>query len=151
MSLGLDQQQELQPLRMVSQKLDFVKQFCKINPHTPTAIILSELQIRPILHACWLRIIRFYNELCRAPDSDVHKRMLVDNLRDAISRNVRNWSHDLITYFRRMGFDFPIRCDMAESVDLEAFLLGAIPPLTWMPRGLLRPHMPSNSESGTRG
>ena len=39
----------------------------------------------------------------------------------AITLNVHNWSHELITHFRRLGLDFPIRCDMAEPVDMQAF------------------------------
>ena len=52
-------------------QLDFVKRACGIAPNTPTAVAFAELQVRPLMDACWLRLIRFWNELAGASDDDM--------------------------------------------------------------------------------
>ena len=99
----------------------FIKRTCGVSVTIPTPIVMAELQARPIEHAYWRRILQFWNELGSLPEHDVYHRMLLDNLKDAISQNVHNWSYELITGARKMGFDFPIRCDALERIDIGEF------------------------------
>ena len=78
-----------------------------MNPHVPADIVLSELQARPILHACWERVIGFWNDLAKMTEGDMYHSIFMDNLKDAVAHNVHNWSHEVMTGFRRMGFNFP--------------------------------------------
>ena len=102
-------------------QVQFLKNACGVSPTTPTPIVFAELGARPVLDACWVRVIKFWNELRNSPEDDMYRRMLMDNLRDTVTLDVRNWSCELIKGTRKIGFDFPLRCDLAEHIDLDDF------------------------------
>ena len=90
-------------------QLQVVKQACGTRSSTPTASILAELQIRPLLDACWLRLIRFWNDNASAEDDDMYERILLDNLDRAFSGNA-NWSRELLLGALRIGFSTALQC-----------------------------------------
>ena len=104
-----------------SLQVQFCKHACGVNPNTPSHIVMSELEARPLFHACWLRIIEFWNGLGSAPEGDLYKLIFMDNLKDAVAHDVNNWSNEVITGARRLGFNFPLRCDFAEPIDVTHF------------------------------
>ena len=104
-----------------SLQLQFCNHACGVNPSAPSHIVMSELEARPILHACWVRVMRFWNELGGAPEGDLYRLILLDNLKDAVAHDVSNWSMELITGAWRLGINLPLRCNFAEPVDITHF------------------------------
>jgi hypothetical protein len=80
------------------------------------------LGVRPLPHIWWQRMVKFWNRLAELPASSLHKQAALDDCWDAIVGHVKNWAYSFITGLRSLGYEFLIRCDMMEPVDLPRVL-----------------------------
>ena len=107
---------------MASKHIKILRQIGGVRTAVPTAVLFRELGVRPLPHIWWQRMVKFWNRLAELPASSLHKQAALDDCWDAIVGHVRNWAYSFITGLRSLGYEFLIRCDMMEPVDLPRVL-----------------------------
>ena len=95
-------------------------------PAVPTsvhqAILLRDLDQRPLAHAWWQRVVKFWNTMAALPAGSLYRQVVLDDCRDAITANVKNWAWAFIRGLRDLGYEFTIRCDTLVPLDFAAVL-----------------------------
>ena len=56
------------------------------------------------------------------PAGSLYRQVVLDDCRDAITANVKNWAWAFIRGLRDLGYEFTIRCDTLVPVDFAAVL-----------------------------
>ena len=107
---------------LASSHLKLLRGIARVPTSVHTAILLAELEQRPLHHAWWRRMACFWNGLAAQPAGNLYKQVAQDNLWDAITHNTKNWAWAFIRGLRDMGYDFPIRFDVLVPVDFPAIL-----------------------------
>ena len=84
----------------------------------PASIVFSEVGSQP-LHHSWLgRSVSVWNGLARQPPSSLYHQLALDDCRDAILHNVKNYSYSHMQELRMLRYPFALRCDALDTVDL---------------------------------
>lgn len=107
---------------LASAHLKILKDIAGVPNSVHTAILLKELGRRPLHHFWWRRIVTFWNNLAALPATSFHRQVALDDCWDAITRNVKNWAWVFMRGLRQLGYDFTIRFDTLEPVDIDAVM-----------------------------
>lgn len=82
------------------------------------AVVYAEVGGAPLTRLWWVRLVRFWNALACQPDTSLHKLVALDDCKDAVLHNVRNWAHAFFRGLQGLGYSVTIRCDAMDVVDL---------------------------------
>ena len=100
--------------------VQLLRAICGLRQSVATAIVLKELDTKPIQH-CWLlRVVGFWNNLAAMPDGCLHKRLALDACRAAVCHNVRNWAWGVYYACKGAGYALSIRINGMDRIDVAS-------------------------------
>jgi hypothetical protein len=104
--------------RLASVHLQILRQISGIRTDVPTAILFRELQEKPLQDLWLLRSIRFWNNLAGLPPTSLHRKIALDDCRDAIVHNTKNWAWSLHKALQKLGYSLDIACNNMDQISL---------------------------------
>ena len=101
---------------LASVHLQILRQISGIRFDVPSAILFRELQERPLQDVWLLRTIRFWNNLAGLPPGSLHRTIALDDCRDAIMHNIKNWAWSLHKALQKLGYSLDIACNTMDKI-----------------------------------
>ena len=111
------------PVRKLRDKLgqshvQILRRIACVRATVPAPIVLSENGSQRLSHGWWLRTVHFWNALAAMPASSLFAQVALSNCRDAVVHNVHNWAFSFMRGLRALGYNFTLRCDQLDVVDV---------------------------------
>ena len=103
---------------LASGHVQILRQISGIRTDVPTAILFKELQEKPLQDIWLLRSIRFWNNLSGLPPTSLHRKIALDDCRDAIVHNTKNWAWSLHKALQKLGYSLDIACNTMDLISL---------------------------------
>ena len=102
--------------------IKILRQIAGARTIVATAILLRELDARPLVHAWWQRAKHFWNNLAESSPQSLHYQIALDDCWDAVVGGVHNWASAIMNGLRQLGYEFTIRANKLDVVDLPRVL-----------------------------
>ena len=104
--------------RLASVPLQVLRQISGIRTDVPIAILFRELQEKPMQDLWLLRSVRFWNNLASLPATSLHRKIALDDCRDAVVFNTKNWAWSLHKALQKLGYSLAIACNTMDPISL---------------------------------
>ena len=70
------------------------------------AVLMRELDQRPLSEMWWQRVVSFWNSVCNLPHDSLYRQVALDDVSDANTRHVRNWAWSFRHGLHALGYEF---------------------------------------------
>lgn len=117
---GVDDRKAREQLQQAHVKI--LRQIAGARATVATAILFRELGARPLVYAWWQRTVHFWNTLAGSSPQSLHYQVALDDCWDAVVGGLHNWAFAIMTGLRQLGYEFTIRVDKLDVIDLPRVL-----------------------------
>ena len=91
-----------------------LKKVCGVQSTTANAVIFAETNMRSLRK----QFTQFWNSLAFSPHTSLHRVVLLDNIHDAVTHHVPNFSQSVFTCLKTIGITLPVQTYTIPSVDV---------------------------------
>ena len=99
-----------------------LRQICGVRQSVPAHVVLAELGAQPLHFRWWRQTLHFWSKLREASDRNFHKRVLLDNIHDAVQFGIPNFAHSVLQAVRELGVHVERRWDVVPVLDEQAIM-----------------------------
>ncbi len=115
-----------------------LRSICGVKRAVSADILLWELGLLPLQALWWRLTVRFCNKIATLDALSFQRQVLLDNIRDAQKRGMRNYTTSLYKAMTELGLAPPDGCEvvpeLGESLIMQAVLVSQPPAWTDIPQ-----------------